>query len=146
MSLGLTLAEGEREVLALEAAAFARAVADPAVRARFDGLALAAESGLIPDELVPTVETMLELVFDKGRPSNRAVLQAIFGKTPRGRQQSAAVHEVNQALRTLRGQTLRDVRLSAGPSRHTLILETDRCRLTLELDRAGARVASLETG
>jgi hypothetical protein len=53
---------------------------------------------------------------------------------------------VNQALRTLRGQTLQDVRLSSGPSRHTLVLETDRCRLTLELDKAGARVASLEAG
>ena len=28
----------------------------------------------------------------------------------------------------------------------TLVLETDRCKLTLELDSAGARVASLETG
>ena len=27
----------------------------------------------------------------------------------------------------------------------TLVLETDRCKLTLELDSAGARVASLET-
>jgi hypothetical protein len=26
------------------------------------------------------------------------------------------------------------------------VLETDRCRLTLEIDATGARVASLETG
>jgi hypothetical protein len=74
------------------------------------------------------------------------VLQAIFFKTPRGRQQTLAVREVNKALRALRGQTLETVRLTAGPSRHTLVLETDRCKLTLELDSAGARVASLETG
>jgi hypothetical protein len=84
-------------------------------------------------------------VFEKGRPSNRAVLQAVYGRTPRGQQQNAASRAVNKALRTLRGQQLQDVRLSAGPSRHTLVLETDRCRLTLELDAAGARVASLET-
>ncbi len=145
-SQGLTLAEGEREVLAAEAAAFARALADPAARGRFERLASAASSGTVPDELVAAVETMLELVFEKGRPSNRAVLQAIFGKTPRGRQQASAAREVNQALRTLRGQMLQDLRLSPGPSSHTLVLETDRCRLTLELDGAGARVASLETG
>jgi len=97
-------------------------------------------------ELVPALEAMLELVFEKGRPSNRAVLQAVFAKTPLGRQQSSAAREVNQALRTLRGHTLQEVRLSASPSRHTLVVETDRCRVTLEFDKAGARVASLEAG
>jgi len=109
-------------------------------------LAAAAGSGAVPQDLVGPLETMLELVFEKGRPSNRAVLQAIYTRTPRGRQLSTAAREVNDALRTLKGQRLEDVRLSAGPSKHTLVLETDRCRLTLELDAAGARVASLETG
>ena len=133
-------------MLAADAAAFARALSDPAAQARYERLASAASSGAVPNDLLPALETMLELLFEKGRPSNRAVLQALFARTPAGRQQSAAVREVNQALRTLRGQTLQDVRLSAGPSRHTLVVETDRCRLTLELDRAGARVASLEAG
>jgi hypothetical protein len=100
----------------------------------------------VPDELVPAIESMLELLFEKGRPSNRAVLQSIFGKTPKGRQQSSAAREVNRALRSLSGQTLEEFRLTASPSRHTLVIQTDRCRLTLELDSAGARVASLETG
>ena len=133
-------------MLAADAAAFARALPDPAAQARYERLAAAAASGAVPDDLVPALETMLELLFEKGRPSNRAVLQALFARTPLGRQQSAAAREVNQALRTLRGQTLQEVRLSAGPSRHTLVVETDRCRLTLELDKAGARVASLEAG
>ena len=133
-------------MLAADAAAFARALSDPAAQARYERLAAAAASGAVPDDLVPALETMLELLFEKGRPSNRAVLQALFARTPVGRQQSAAAREVNQALRTLRGQTLQEVRLSAGPSRHTLVVETDRCRLTLELDKAGARVASLEAG
>jgi hypothetical protein len=38
------------------------------------------------------------------------------------------------------------VRLSAGPAQYRMVIETDRCRLTLELDSAGARVTSLETG
>jgi hypothetical protein len=141
----MKLEPAEAEVLAAEAAAFAGALPDAAAAARYARLAVAAASGDVPDELVAPVETMLELVFEKGRPSNRAVLQAVYGKTPRGRAQSAAAREVNKALRTLRGQKLENVRLSAGPSRYTIVLETDRCRLTLELDSAGARVASLET-
>ncbi len=89
---------------------------------------------------------MLEILFDTGRVSNRVVLQSVFGRTPRGRARSAAVREVNVALETLRGQTLRDLRVSsAGPGGQSLSIETDRCRITLEIDRTGARITSLET-
>jgi hypothetical protein len=142
----LKLEPAEADVLATDAAAFAGALADANAQARYVRLSEVAAAGEVPDELVPAVETMLELLFDRGRPSNRAVLQAIFAKTPRGRQQSAATREVNKALRTLHGQRLENLRLTAGPSRHTLVLETDRCKLTVELDSAGARVVSLETG
>jgi hypothetical protein len=142
----LGLEPAEAEVLSVEAAQFAGALRDANAQARYLRLAGAAASGAVPADLVPSVEAMLELVFEKGRPSNRAVLQTIFGKTPRGRQQSSATREVNTALRTLRGQRLEDLRLTAGPSSHTLTIETDRCRLTLELDAAGARVGTLETG
>ena len=125
---------------------FARALADPAARSRYERLAATAGSGSVGGDLVGALETMLELLFEKGRPSNRAVLQAIYARTPRGRQQAAAAREVNQALEALRGQTLADLRVSSGPSRHMLMIETDRCRLILELDSAGARVESLETG
>ena len=74
------------------------------------------------------------------------MLQTVFGKTPRGRQQSSAAREVNTRCARCAARRLEEVRLTAGPSRHTLVIETDRCRLTLELDSAGARVASLETG
>jgi hypothetical protein len=141
----LKLEPAEAEVLAFDVSAFAEALADPVAQARYRRLSAAAAGGAVPPELIPPLETMLELVFEKGRPSNRAVLQAVYARTPRGRQHNAASREANKALRALRGQQLQDVRLSAGPSRHTLVLETDRCRLTLELDGAGARVASLET-
>jgi hypothetical protein len=142
----LKLEPGEAEVLALDARAFAQALPDPAAQSRYLRLASAASEGSIPDDLVAALETMLELVFEKGRPSNRAVLQALYAKTPRGRQQTLAAREVNKALRTLRGQRLEDLRVTAGPSKHTLVVETDKVRLTLELDSAGARVSSLETG
>jgi hypothetical protein len=97
-------------------------------------------------DLEPALQTMIELVFERGQPGNRAVLQSLYGKTTRGRQLQGAAREVNQALRSLRSQTLEEIRLTAGPGRHSLVIETDRVRLTLELDGAGARVASLEVG
>jgi len=142
----LKLEPGEAEVLAVDATAFAQALADPPARSRFEELSTAALSGDVPDELIPPLQTMLELIFEKGRPSNRAVLQAVYAKTPRGKQQTVAAREVNKALQTLRGQVLENVRIAASPSKHTLVVETDRVRLTVELDSAGARVSSLETG
>jgi len=141
----LKLEGAETDVLAHDTRAFASALPDPAARERFIRLADNAALGEVPDDLVATLETMLELLFERGRPSNPGVLQSVYAKTPRGRALSVAARDVNRALRALHGQVLQEVRISAAPGRHTLTLETDRARVTLELDRAGARVASLET-
>jgi hypothetical protein len=131
----------------LEAAAFARALPDPAARARYERLAEAAASGTLPEDLIGPLETMVQLVFDTGRPINRAVLQAVYARTPRGKEQSAAARDVNRALQTLRGQTIAELRVAAnGPSVQTLTVETERVRLQLEFDRHGARITSLEGG
>jgi len=144
---GLVLDSAEAECVVGEAAAFARALPDPTARERYERLAESSASGVVPDELVGPLETMLELVFSTGRPSNRAVLQAVFAKTPRGRQQSADAREVNRALQVLHGQTIADLRLaSAGPSRQTFVIETERCKVNMEFDRQGARIVSLEAG
>ena len=145
-SADLQLSATEAEVLAADAGAFARALSDPVAQRRYERLSVVAQSAVVSEDLVGPLEAMLELLFEKGRPSNRAVLQAIYARTPRGRGLHAAAREVNQALETLRGQTIVEVRVSAAPSRHTVVIETDRCRLTLELDNTGARIASLETG
>ena len=118
---------------------------DASVRARYERLSLAAAAGAVPDDLVAALETMLELLFETGRVSNRGVLQSIFGRTPRGRSQSAAVRKVNRALETLRGQEVRNVRLSSsGPSQRSLSIETDGCRLVLDFSRGGATITTLE--
>jgi hypothetical protein len=143
----LHLEAAEVEVVGLEATAFARALPDPAARARYERLATSAAAGEVSADLVPALETMLELLFTTGRVTNRAVLQSVFSRTPRGRQLAAAAREVNRALETLRGQTVAELRVSSvGPSLQSLVIETDRCRLTLEIDRDGARIASLEAG
>ena len=104
----MELEAAEAEVVGLEASAFARALPEPSARARYAQLAAAAQSGAIPDELIGPLETMLELVFDTGRPTNRAVLQGVFAKTPRGRLRAAAAREVNRALETLRHELERE--------------------------------------
>lgn len=145
-SVDLTLSSGEADVLSTDAAMFARALADPSARQRYERLAASAASGVVSHDLIAALETMLELLFEKGRPSNPAVLQAIYARTPRGRSLHATARDVNQALETLQGQTIAAIRVSATPARHVVVIETDRCRLTLELDSAGARVTGLETG
>jgi hypothetical protein len=136
----------EADVLAQDAQAFASALPDPAARERYQRLASSATSNSeVPDDLVPALETMLELLFERGKPSNPAVLQSVYAKTPRGHTLTTAARDVNRALEALRGHTLQTIRVAAAPSRHTLTLETDHARVTVELDRAGARIASLET-
>ncbi len=143
----MQLEAAESDVIAAESAAFARALPDPSARLRYERLSAAASSSEIPDDLLPALETMLELLFNTGRVSNRGLLQSVFARTPRGRHLSGAARDVNRALQTLRGQTVADVRLSAvGPSLQSLVIETDRCKLTVEIDRDGARIASLEAG
>ena len=113
---GLKLEAAEAEVLAADAADFAGALRDGDARPATCGWRRPRPVVRVPDDLLPALETMLELLFEKGRPSNRAVLQAVFARTPRGRQHSAAAREVNTALRALRGQKLEDLRLDRGPS------------------------------
>ena len=75
-SADLQLEPAESEAVARDASDFARALADPTARARYEQLSLAASAGVVPAHLVAALETMLELLFEKGRPSNPAVLPA----------------------------------------------------------------------
>ena len=46
----------------------------------------------------------------------------------------------------LRDQTVEKLTVMSGPGRHTLVVSTDRCRLTLKFDPAGVRIENLEVG
>lgn len=143
----LALAPGEAEALATEAAAFARALPEAAARERYQRLAVEAAHGNTPSELVGALETMLELLLGKTEgPTARQPLLGIYARTPRGKALSAQARDVNRALQALRGQRLADVRVSSSAGQHTLVVETERCQVTLELTPRGVRIASLETG
>jgi hypothetical protein len=114
-------------------------------RARYEQLAHAAADGTIPDELVPSLEALLDLLLQR-RPLAQPVLASVFGKTPRGQGLALATREVNAALRSLEGQPLRQLHLTSGPRRYALTLETERVRLSVVLDDAGPRIESAEVG
>lgn len=114
-------------------------------RSRYAALAEAAAAGVVPDELLPALEALLDLLLQK-QPLSQQVLLGVFQRTPRGRALSHAAHDVNAALKVLQGQSLEQVRISATPGRYSLTLETGSARLTLVLDNAGPRIESIETG
>jgi len=144
----LALAPAEAEALATEAAAFAAALPDPRARARYQRLAdCAATQAHVPPDLLPALETMLDLVLQTDRgPTARQPLRTLFARTPRGHALAAQARQVTRALRALRGQRLDDLRLAAGPGQHTLTIQTDHCQLTLELTPRGAQITTLEAG
>ena len=108
-------------------------------------LAGAAMTGVVPDELIPALQSLLDWAL-RDRPLAQPVLNGIYLRTPRGQEHATATREVNAALRTLRGQLLLTMHVSHLPGRYTLTVETERVRLTLVLDEAGARVESAEMG
>jgi hypothetical protein len=149
---GLELRPAEREVLADEVPIFARTLKDPDARARYEELGRAAQAGAVPPELVRSLEAVLELLLQTQRvrlrhgPEAESAVSEVFYRTPRGAGLRQAAREVNRALEALRGQTLEKITVMSGPGRHTLVILSDRCQVTLKLDGAGARVDKLEVG
>jgi hypothetical protein len=149
---GLELKPTEQEVLAAEIPPFAAALKDPAARDRYARLDEAVRAGVVPPDLVPSLEAMLELVLQTrrirlrhGHEADQAA-SALFYRTPRGAALRRAAREVNTALEALRGQPLENINVMAGPGRHTLLITTDRCRLTLKIDAGGAQIENVEVG
>jgi hypothetical protein len=148
---GLAVDPAQREVLVEEIAALAAAVRDPESRERYAALRAAVEAGEVSDDLAGPLEGLLEMLLQTGRArrihgaDGEQSLLRLFHKTPRGAAARRATEAVNEALRGLRGQTLEDILFTVqGPGVYRLGLATDRCRLTVEIDRHGLSVESLE--
>ena len=147
LEVDFALTADEAEVLAQCASVLAAQMPDGSMRSRVERLALAAADGAIPGDLLPTLEAALGLALDRHPTLNRAVIQSIFARTPRGRELHVIAREITRALRTLRGQTIADMRFSTtGPSDHSLVIETDRVRVSLDIGRGGATISNLELG
>ena len=148
----LELTAEERELLVADVPAFARTLKDETTRERYARLAAAAATGVVPAELVVSLEAMLELMLQtkavrrRHGPDAEKLLADLYFRTGRGAGLREAAKDVTRALEALTGQTIQKVRVTAAPGRHTVAVETDRANLTLVLDAGGARVERVEVG
>ncbi len=143
----------EQELLIPEIATFAKALGDPAARARYEELRAAVEEGEVGDELIGHLGNVLEVGLQSGRlrrfygADGEQALGRLFQRTPSGASLSEAAKAVTQALTALHGQTIEEIRVSAlGPGSYGLMIDTDACQISLRLDRSGVRVENLAVG
>lgn len=151
MGDALRLHPNETEVVAAEAEHYASRVGSPDAREAYERLRDAAEVGELPEDLVPVLGQLLELGLGTGRirsaygPHAEMAVRGLFRRTPRGRELSRQVGEVNEAVEQLSGQVLEKLSLHAGgPGRYLLTVETGEARVVVSLDGRGATVKSVE--
>ena len=140
--------EGEaRAVLAAEAGALRDTITDPDARDGYLALAAAVASGEVEDDLLPSLERLLDLGLRTGRvrrlhgPQAEAAVAQVFHATPAGLALRAALADVNAALGALRGQPLERLAFAArSPGSYTLALETAAAGLTLDIGPGGVAV------
>ncbi len=151
VSDALTLDALQRETLLEELASLVGSLRDPAARIPWEELAQAVDAGAVEEPLLGRLEQILEMTLQTGRArkhhgaeSEQALLR-LFHQTPRGTAARRATEAVNRTLASLAGQPLeRMLFTSQGPGVYRLGLETERCKLTLEIDRHGITIESLE--
>ena len=143
----------EQELLVEELGALGALLRQPETRARYAELRTAIEAGEVPDELLGHLGNVLELGLESGRvrklygADGEQALARVFQRTPAGAERAAAARAVSEALAGLRGQAIEDITVSAtGPGSYGIVIDTDRCQITLKLDRSTARVENVAVG
>jgi hypothetical protein len=107
----------------------------------------------VPVELVGALENVVALSLETGkarelgRAEAERALNAVFGRTPRGRTLSEGVGTVNKALVGLSGRRVHSIRAAMRlPGRYTLALELDGFSITLGLGPGGIGVEHVAAG
>jgi hypothetical protein len=141
----------QREILLEELATLVVSLRDPETRSPWEALAAAVDDGGVEEDLLARLEQILEMTLQTGRvrkvhgAEGEQALLRLFRQTPRGSASRRATEAVNRTLATLAGQTIETLLFTPqGPGIFRLGLETDRVKLTLEIDRHGITVESLE--
>lgn len=140
----LAVEPAEREPLLAEIDRFAASVERPQTRERYLRLREAVLAGTVGEELVGALESLLEIALGArsvhrfhGPAAERTLLE-LYARTPRGAAVEEAARAANRALEAVRGQRVESLAFRPGlPGSHRLVLETDRCRLTLEIGPSG---------
>ncbi len=147
----IKVSEPERELALAETRAVLAAAASEEYREELLELEEALEEALLDDQHALTLEPILELALQAGRirgiygpPGETAALR-LYRKLPRGVALQRSAREVSDALSSLQGHTLEGATLTAvGPGAYTLYIATAEGRLSVKLDRQGARITSVE--
>ena len=145
--------EQDRELLLEELDGFTASLPDEDAKIPYLALRRDIEAGQFSPENVPSLENVLELTLHSGRVRRRQSAVAekrllrLFNSTPRGAAVKQAVAETNEALDSLKGQVLDTVSFTPGtPGTYRLLIDTEACRVNLEITRDGVTVKDVEIG
>jgi len=135
------------EVALAEAQAVLALVHDPERRGRLGDLVAAVQDGQLDDADAQSLGELLDLGLQSGRirsvygPEGEQAALKTYRRLPEGRALADSAAEVTDALASLAGRTLEDVKVqSTGPGSYLVTLAVDGLELSVRLDRAGARV------
>jgi hypothetical protein len=149
----ITLDTLQRDILIPQIQAFLGATTDPQARETYLSLKSAVESLEVPSDLQLRLGAIVEIALTSGRvrrlfgPAADLSLNALFLKTPRGREVAQSLSELNKALATLKGQTIEQITSTQRtPGAYSLTLKTNNCQLVISFEQSGVRVESLEVG
>ena len=141
----------QREILLEELVSLVVSLSGSEACEPWEDLAAAVAAGEVEGPLLGRLETILEMTLQTGRArrihgaDGEQALLRLFHQTPKGAAARRATRAVNETLASLRGQSFEGALFTVqGPGVLRLGLQTDRCKLTLEIDRHGVSVESLE--
>ena len=148
---GVRVATREAVLIVPELRAFIESLTTTERRAAYQSLAKAIDGGRVDGDEIALLEAFLEIGLSTGRFRQRLGLASeesirrIFERTPRGAAQRGSADDVTRALASLEGQNLENLRLTlVRPGTYRLVIETERCRVSVALAPAGAHVESVE--
>ena len=143
----------QRDILIPQIQAFLDATNDPQAREVYLALRSAIESLEVPPELQMRLGAIVEVALTSGRvrrlfgPAAEISLNALFTKTPRGREVAQSLSELNKALASLKGQTVEQITTTQrAPGSYSLTLKTSGYQLAIRFEQTGVRIETLEVG
>jgi hypothetical protein len=147
----ITLDSLQHDILVPQIQAFLDATVDPEAREVYLALKTAIDTLEVPASLQARLGAIVEVALTSGRvrrlfgPGAELSLNALFMKTPRGREVATSLAELNKALASLKGQTVEQMTATQrSPGAYALTLKTSGCQLVIRFEQAGVRVERLE--
>jgi hypothetical protein len=138
------------EVALAEAQAVLAMVSDEGRRGRLADLVAAVGDGEVGGDDAQALEELLELGLQSGRlravygPAGEQAALKVYRQLPGGRELTESARAVSDALSSLAGAPLEELRIQAvGPGAFLLSLAAGGRELSVRLDRQGARLTSV---